>query len=352
MRLLIFLCFILAPLMQESNAQQTQDFFTSPTPIEMVAPIYPRRAAQKGEEGWVILNFMVDTDGNTFEPSVAMSTGNKDLEEAAITALQKSKWVPAKLASKENLGETEVAIEGGASYMFRFELDGDSQRVRRRFNSEYRKFGGFLSEANSEAASSQIKKLNNLGALNNFEYALLSLANYDYHRFFDPDETKEISYLISALGGPFVEIEAGYLPEELSIPAKNNLFMLLVNSAKYQEALDIYYSLRGAGADTTRIDSTVEQIHKLAVEDSGYSIKAKTDHNGEWQIQLFKAGFYINGLGNRISEIRLRCDKKFQFFQYKEDVTYQVPRSWGKCNVQVLASANIDFEFGQFGSVE
>ena len=339
--------------MQESNAQQTQDFFTGPTPIEMVAPIYPRSARQKGEEGWVILNFMVDTDGNTFEPSVAMSTGNKELEKAAISALQKSTWVPAKSASKENLGETEVAIEGGASFIYRFELYGDSQRVRKRFNREYRKFGRILSDTDSEAARVQIGKMNDLGTLNNFEYALLSLANYDYHRVFDPDEKKEISYLTSALGiGSFAEIEAGYLPEELSIPAKNNLFILLVKSAKYQEALDVYYSLRGVGADTTRFDSTVEQIHKLAVDDSKYLIKGKTDRNGEWRIVLLKTGFYINGLGNRISEIRLRCDKKFQFFQYKEDTTYQVPRSWGKCSVQILASADIEFEFGQFGSVE
>ena len=177
--------------MQESNAQQTQDFFTGPTPIEMVAPIYPRSARQKGEEGWVILNFMVDTDGNTFEPSVAMSTGNKELEKAAISALQKSTWVPAKSASKENLGETEVAIEGGASFIYRFELDGDSQRVRKRFNREYRKFGRILSDTDSEAARVQIGKMNDLGTLNNFEYALLSLANYDYHRVFDPDEKKK-----------------------------------------------------------------------------------------------------------------------------------------------------------------
>jgi len=353
MRLLIFLCLILTPFKQNSNAQETQEVFTGPTPIEMVAPIYPRSAAQKGEEGWVILNFMVDTDGNTFEPSVAMSTGNRLLEEAAIIALGKSEWKPATLVPGDNAQGDPVTIEGASSYIFRFELDGNSRGARRSFANRYRKLGQSFSEMDSETAKVQIQEINDFGALNNYEYALLALANFDYHRLFDPDEAQELSFLINAVGvGPHVNIEVGYLPEERLTPAKTYLFMLLVKAGKYQEALDVYYSLRGVWADTTRFDSTVEQIHKLAVDDSKYLIKGKTDRNGEWRIVLLKTGFYINGLGNRISEIRLRCDKKFQFFQYKEDTTYQVPRSWGKCSVQILASADIEFEFGQFGSVE
>jgi protein TonB len=60
-----------------------------------VAPPYPVRAARNGESGTVTLALLVGTDGRVAGSRVQSSSGSKELDKAAISALSMCKFKPA-----------------------------------------------------------------------------------------------------------------------------------------------------------------------------------------------------------------------------------------------------------------
>ncbi|MBN1239057.1 MAG: energy transducer TonB, partial [Gammaproteobacteria bacterium] len=62
-------------------------------PIVKVAPVYPARAASRGLEGYVIVEFTVTRTGTTKDISVVESTSSL-FERAAVDAAGKFKYKP------------------------------------------------------------------------------------------------------------------------------------------------------------------------------------------------------------------------------------------------------------------
>jgi protein TonB len=62
-------------------------------PIVKVAPIYPPRAAARGLEGYVVVQYTVTTDGSTRDVTVVESSSSL-FDRAAIESAQKYKYKP------------------------------------------------------------------------------------------------------------------------------------------------------------------------------------------------------------------------------------------------------------------
>ena len=63
-------------------------------PITRVEPIYPRRALQRGIEGYVLLEFVVTRTGTVRDPVVLMADPPGYFERAATNAALKFKYMP------------------------------------------------------------------------------------------------------------------------------------------------------------------------------------------------------------------------------------------------------------------
>jgi protein TonB len=63
-------------------------------PIVKVAPVYPRRALQRGIEGYVIVEFMVDKTGAVKNPVVIEANPEGLFDRAAMDAALKFKYKP------------------------------------------------------------------------------------------------------------------------------------------------------------------------------------------------------------------------------------------------------------------
>lgn len=63
-------------------------------PIVKIAPLYPRKALEKGIEGYVLLEFTVSRLGNVADVVVLESDPPGVFEEAAIYAVKKYKYRP------------------------------------------------------------------------------------------------------------------------------------------------------------------------------------------------------------------------------------------------------------------
>ena len=90
-------------------------------PIVKVAPQYPRRAAQKGIEGYVVVEFTVSKLGTVINPKVIEAAPPNIFNRAALSAAKKFKYKP----KVENGKAIEVS---GIRNIIRFELDKSSKK--------------------------------------------------------------------------------------------------------------------------------------------------------------------------------------------------------------------------------
>ena len=86
-----------------------------PAPKRTIKPDYPRGSRQRGEEGEVTLAIEVGADGLVKSASVVSSCGFPDLEEAALKAVRKARFTPARSGSK--------AVASTARLTIAFKLD-------------------------------------------------------------------------------------------------------------------------------------------------------------------------------------------------------------------------------------
>ena len=87
-------------------------------PIIKVSPIYPRRALERGQEGYVKLSFTVTATGSVRDPIVVESVPPKIFDRSAIQAALKFKYKP-KMVNGEPV---EVA---GVVNVIRFEIEDE-----------------------------------------------------------------------------------------------------------------------------------------------------------------------------------------------------------------------------------
>ena len=86
-------------------------------PIVKVAPVYPRRALQRGIEGYVIVEFTVTVQGSVKEPFVVEANPEGIFERAALEAVSKFKYKPRVV-------NNEPAEVAGVQNRITFEIDG------------------------------------------------------------------------------------------------------------------------------------------------------------------------------------------------------------------------------------
>ena len=84
-------------------------------PIIRTNPNYPERAALRGIQGWVLVEFTVGIDGRVVDPRVVAYEPTSIFNSSAIRAIRKWKYKP-KLENGE-----PVAVEG-VQFRFKFEL--------------------------------------------------------------------------------------------------------------------------------------------------------------------------------------------------------------------------------------
>jgi periplasmic protein TonB len=77
---------------------------------EIRPPTYPPDAARRREQGRVLVRVEVAADGTPTTASVAQGSGSPRLDEAALAAVRRSRFVPAMRIGQPVPGTAEVPI--------------------------------------------------------------------------------------------------------------------------------------------------------------------------------------------------------------------------------------------------
>ena len=84
-------------------------------PLVIVKPIYPNRAASRGTEGWVKVEFTIQTDGTVADAVVVQSEPEGTFDDAALTAINQWEF-KAKIVNG-------TAVPQRAVQLLQFKLD-------------------------------------------------------------------------------------------------------------------------------------------------------------------------------------------------------------------------------------
>ncbi|CAN5434676.1 hypothetical protein BH10PSE17_BH10PSE17_32380 [soil metagenome] len=79
--------------------------------LDNPAPAYPEASSRRGESGKVMLNVHVTTDGRTDDVRVASTSGYERLDRAAIEAVKRWRFVPAKQGDRPLAAWVQVPID-------------------------------------------------------------------------------------------------------------------------------------------------------------------------------------------------------------------------------------------------
>lgn len=94
-------------------------------PLELATPEYPASALQKGLEGWVRVEFSIDSQGGIVDPQIVEHEPSAIFDRAVLSALKKSRYRPQLL-------DGQPVIVHGVTETFRFQLTPANPGTRRR----------------------------------------------------------------------------------------------------------------------------------------------------------------------------------------------------------------------------
>ncbi|MCO7200670.1 energy transducer TonB [Pseudoalteromonas sp. OANN1] len=303
--------------------------------VERVAPQYPRNVALVGGEGWVTLSYIINEDGSVASPIVENSSGQKGFERAALRAIKRWQYSPATKDGKP-------IKQCKNSVMFSFNMSDAEEGASRGFVRSYRNINNLLDESKLIEAKEHIDKLAKKGRWNRYEEAYFNLVKARYFQLTaEPRQELEAHKGIIWHGKDIVK-------SELYANALINAIKLQTQLQEYKGALKNHKKLMELdGQDTYKsaVQPVIDEIVALiADKNKMLVIAAEIKNDDVWTHTLARPNFAIAEVSGALHTLEVRCDNQFSQFKFAENMQWNIPKSWGECNVVVFGEPNSSFK--------
>lgn len=312
------------------------DVYSRPHSVSRATPKYPRTALSRNQEGWVRLDFMVDTNGEPYEIAVTESMGDDVFHGPAIRALEKSRFEPARLDGQP--------LDAGHHLYYYFEMDSDGARAW--FVRTYRATMAAIGEGDQDKADSLLEELDSGGPLNLYEDAFLHVAKSGYYAKWG-DEQQQLKALDRAVGHRTAKER---LPEALYTSLQRARFMLLVRTQDFGRAVRTFETLDEYPLDEDLLAPlrvVMHELETLQVDDRPYSVPGDFGDRYTWSYNLFKDEFFLAEVEGQIEEIKLRCSRKYVFLRFDPDLQYKIKQDYLPCHLQLVGDPGTTFKLTQ-----
>ncbi|MES2604119.1 MAG: energy transducer TonB [Pseudomonadota bacterium] len=343
-KLILFFAFawLLGPMATTTAQEDKIEVMTvvvPPKPIKRGPPTYPIRSLQRGIDGWVEVNMMVDDTGKPFEVMV-LDSSSPDFERTTISTIQKWRYEPAVSNGKPVMSSLRTIMW--------FEVGGSSG-AHRAFVVAYRQFfDAFSANATQDEAKALLTTLEATGVNNRYESAFFGLANFLYASRFGTS-LEQMNYLGDALSNSRVEEDEVFLPANEAKFARHELIKLQVRNRHFKEAQDTYSYFEQVD-DKEALETfkpLMDEVAALKLNDDPYEIPAAINDKGEFSIKVFKNQVYVAEIEGKVDEFKVYCEKQYLSFAVEPDIAYDIPEQWGVCTLTVAGTAGTTMKLGQ-----
>lgn len=315
-----------------------------PTAIKRTPPQYPIRLAEQGIEGWVLLEFFVETDGSVTEIEVLDSDPPGAFEVAAIRAVRRWVYQPAELNGSPHRMSTQVVLT--------FELDGSSSK-----SSE---FGRLSYDVDRAIDSGKLEiartKLLEMETLLNKGEGNRSWLNFLYSRYFIAieDYPRAVHHLNHSVAMPLSHYSRKFLKSVLP-----TLFKAEVALGQYAPASQTYKRIKKAGIANRKSDihPIYEKVNALLKSGAPLATKAIilgnacfecNEQSAKWRYPLSRKNFQIQDLQGVIETMVISCKRQRATFDFAPNMSWSISEKWGSCELQLVGNIDTKFRLIEF----
>ena len=317
--------------------------FVPITPIERMNPSYPTRALQHGNEGWVMLSFVVSETGEVEEPMIEDSSGVEAFEGAALEAISKWRYTPATVNGKP-------VAQSMVKSRILFALEGPAKGVTREFQSSYRKIRDLLDAGDYTAAKPLLDEIETEGRHNLYEDALFWALKYGYLEGVQSgDDAEKLRALELALGHQ----DDSLLPADTFIAAAQRLYVLQVRAVDFSAARATFERLRDSAyakrssqhaRAVAELTPAYEQIERVIAGPAPLRVKGEIGDHAYWVHDLMRRSFSMADVNGHVEALDVRCERGTRRYDtYPTDDAWVVPESWGKCGLYIAGERGTTF---------
>ncbi len=334
--LLPFIIFSLTSL--HAYAEKTIQIaaITNAEVINRVPPKYPVTAVKKGREGWAVLSFVIDKEGNVSNIVADDFAGDKRFVTASIAAMKKWKYTPAM----EN-GKPVEQCKNSVQMDFRLSGNNDTNKVSRNFFRLYKSIQKAFAQNNLEKVKDYIEKINTLKNLRFSDVVYSELVKAEYAKRLG-DKKAQFRYLIKASAGSSSvfpdEIVYNLSVERLKLAIEFNLLDSALSSLKY------IMKLKKAQPELAYYQSLEKKIKAFISSDKDLVVEGELNNNYSWRYPLVRHQFSIVPVSGEIDKLDIRCANKRHLFKLGDEKTWTIPKKWQKCSVFVYGDKNAKFK--------
>ena len=329
----IALSCVAGPLYSQTDEEEVAvETFTPPIGISLTGLRYPRIKQRQGQQGWVILNYMVGTTGKPYDIAVVNST-HEAFEKSAIEAAEKWQYQPAMLDGEP--------IDAGTTMMITFALSG-KPGASGKFVKRYRQSIETLEQSDQVKADEQFTNIQK-SPRNLYEEAYYQILKFQYLEKFGGSQSAKYAGLARAR---YLNNGTGFLPDKLldvTLQIKLNL-QLKLNKMSLARATAIDISKRDVSQDIKEgMSRVLEQIELLRTSEATFAVQGQFNNGTQTTHALLKNTFSFSGIDGDIAELRLHCDKGRVGFAYKSDTAYAVKDNWSVCTLIMIGTPGTKF---------
>ena len=338
--LLLTLILVLVPF--HATGQKAQEsVFHRAIPVRQDAPEYPSKAHSLGQEGWVVVSFIIDKTGNVRNPIVVDSNGLKDFELAALAAVRKFSYQPATLNG-------EPVEQSQTRHKIVFQLTGVAEPgARGKFVRWYRKILEQLREGNLELAKRRIDNLHRTPTWNLYEDAWLWWLDSQYQAQVGNDRA-QLKALLRA-----VAYEGVYLPEDLYLVALKRLYVIQSRFVHIADALKTFDDIKTAeksAAVVAELEKHADRLRWIVTGDEILTVEGSVPAIGFWQHTMLRRTLQFDNVNGEFRELEIRCDRGVGRFDIEPNRSLTIPDSWGDCRIYVYGSEGSQFQLVELPS--
>ena len=323
------------------NTNTEQALFEAATLINRGYPTYPESESETYNSASVLISFMVDKNGHTFEPVVINST-RKEFEKAALSALENYQFIAATY--------NDQVVESIQSVRILFLVNKENQEVNQQFDTVYRDAINELKkdQPNKERLITQISLMENSTHMSPYNYSNLNIIKQNYAQIFDSKQS-QIDAIEELLLFESRTNQEAALDNRLKSTMRRKLVLLYIQTQQYGSAVQEFEELRKIDSEAGILfEDALKQMEDIYQSNQIIQTPITLSEEGYTTINLFKSNFGFHKTSNDLNRVKLRCDKKFASLGYQKDLEYKIPKSWGRCNLQVIGTPNSKSVLYQF----
>jgi len=298
-------------------------------------PRYPLSASRQGKEGWVVLNYMVDPEGNTYEIEATAYAGDRSFVNAAKRAARRYKYTPAHFNGEP--------MHSGAATRITFRLSREQVGARPAFVKLYKAFFNQLKVgATTQQINHTYAALTDLGITYLYEDVFLAVVKSAYAERMG-DHVRAERNLDRALR---YQDDFKVFTTEKFHELQQQLFWHQVKSGSFGDAIKTWAVIEPQVRENEDFESffkTIAEIKRLQDEGRDFSATGTVYDHYRYSRILLASAFSFTDVDGELAESKLYCDQGFLGFAIKPNVRYNIRDDYQNCTLVVIGDPDTTF---------